>query len=488
MLIYFHKNKLRYEKGQLAPFFILILVVLIMMAMVTVNLSKVAFIKTDSSNAVDSGSLAAGSLMANLFNAVAKSNYAMEQDWLGFYVPVIISFVLALVPLTMAYTSLTTAQASYTAAVGSLQRACSLVGCCFVVKPTCCVTYYSACSAAGTALAAGIAANATALTQLTTFIRSAGGLILAIASFTITQYLLYRNIRKMADSEEVDEKGNVIGWRQRAINLGHRFAFINSGIGSKLKEGSPPPSFTDLDKMNNFRNEFSQFLDNLSYIAEYTYPWEDEKGREHYVRVKVDIDPVDTFDLQVALLPLAVELAPLVRSVFLAISAQTSISDSTRFAGSASGSACTSPCSAISSTQSAIYKNTSALASMASIFPLLAFALAGLSPVRRITDSNGLSINNLPDLINPPIICWINDIMDHNNPEAPHNRLVRVETTQHHQGADLGLWQTKYPDTNSYSLVDFSGEGKGKIRVQSEEDLRHDPSIIDTDTIGSGAP
>src|SRR3989338_7865986 len=102
MLTYFHKNKLRYEKGQLAPFFILILAVLIIMAMVTVNLSKVSFIKTDSSNAVDSGALAGGSVMANVFNGVASSNSAMEASYWEFYATISVSFVIALASLTSA--------------------------------------------------------------------------------------------------------------------------------------------------------------------------------------------------------------------------------------------------------------------------------------------------------------------------------------------------------------------------------------------------
>ncbi|MBM3250496.1 MAG: hypothetical protein FJZ09_06650, partial [Candidatus Omnitrophica bacterium] len=68
MLRYFHQNKLRYNKGQVAPFFIVIIIVIIIMAMVTVNLSKVALIKTETSNAADAGAIAAGSAMASLFN------------------------------------------------------------------------------------------------------------------------------------------------------------------------------------------------------------------------------------------------------------------------------------------------------------------------------------------------------------------------------------------------------------------------------------
>jgi hypothetical protein len=54
--------------------------------------------------------------------------------------------------------------------------------------------------------------------------------------------------------------------------------------------------------------------------------------------------------------------------------------------------------------------------------------------------------------------------------------LLTVESTQHHAGADLGLWQTQYPDTKSYSRVYFGGHG-----AIYQPYPRHDASIIATD-------
>lgn len=477
MLIYFHKNKLRYEKGQLAPFFILILVVVIMMAMVTVNLSKVAFIKTDTSNAVDSGSLAAGSLMANLFNAVASSNSQLETLYWQFYTSVSISFAMALVTLTM---SITSASAALTSAISAAMSACP-----------------SPCSATNLA-ASAITSNVPALKQLVRFMWSLTGIMLSVTAFQIAQYYFYLNIRKMAEDEELDDKGNVKGGRQRVISLGHRFAFINSGIGSKLKEGSPPAGIAQQEERNNFRNEFSGFLDNLGWNAEYTYPWKDGEERQHFVRINVDIDPVDTFDLQVTVLPLPAELALLGESLSLAFSSQASLTAAQSSYASAQGwlsmactyqglffsyIACCGPwnpgcCTAAayyyeewmtacamaaSALSSGITANSAAISAMSSIIPLMATAWVGLLPGLIITDNDG-------DSALPFIICWIDDIV--------HNRLVRLETTQHHEGADLGIWETNYPDTRSYSVVDFRGFGQIHPPV-----LKHDPSIVETDVI-----
>ncbi|MFZ2603281.1 MAG: pilus assembly protein TadG-related protein, partial [Candidatus Omnitrophota bacterium] len=104
MFIYFHNNKLSSnKKGQLAPIFIVVLVVLIIMTFVTVNLSKVAVFKTESSNAADAGGLAAGSVMANVFNGIAQSNSQMETYYWEFYATASVTFTIATVYLINAH-------------------------------------------------------------------------------------------------------------------------------------------------------------------------------------------------------------------------------------------------------------------------------------------------------------------------------------------------------------------------------------------------
>ncbi|MCX5701260.1 MAG: pilus assembly protein TadG-related protein [Candidatus Omnitrophica bacterium] len=57
MFSWFAGNKANYEKGQVFPFIIAIVVIIVIMAMVTANLGKLAIFKTDVSNAADSASL-----------------------------------------------------------------------------------------------------------------------------------------------------------------------------------------------------------------------------------------------------------------------------------------------------------------------------------------------------------------------------------------------------------------------------------------------
>jgi hypothetical protein len=441
MFIYFSKNKLNYNKGQLTPVYIVILTLLIIMAMVTVNLSKVAFIKTESSNAADAGALAAGSVMANVFNSVAQLNSQMELAYWQFYASMSVSFMIALALLTIAYLKADSALAL--AGIAAEQ----------IAEQTICVADIPA----GMAGAAALAASGY-LASLKVATIAIG---LTITAFSIAQYFFYLVIREMA------QKG-----RDSAIKIGHGFVFSNSGIGSKLKEGEP-------------RNAFSAFLDSLNSSEYYKFLWQDGQGRGHSVDSKVHIDEVDTFDLRITILPSLVVSALLTTSGWFASSGAYEMIGAAAaykgvvpvlklackkqaccFAGGPAAAACCPAYVDLSVGAGivlgiGIKNNTVAIASTTPIFPLLLAAWEGLLPGLNFTSSS--AADTLPF-----IISWIDDI--------DHNRLVRVDTNQHHEGTDLGLWQTQYPETYSYSVVDFRGMGQIYPAV-----LRHDASIIDTD-------
>lgn len=64
MFIDFSQNKIRYESGQVFPFLIAIICVIIIMAMIAVNLGQLALYRTDVSNAADAGALAGSSVIS----------------------------------------------------------------------------------------------------------------------------------------------------------------------------------------------------------------------------------------------------------------------------------------------------------------------------------------------------------------------------------------------------------------------------------------
>lgn len=69
--------------GQVTPFTIAIIVVLLMALMVAVNIGKVGLFRINASNAADSGALAGGTLHTNTLNAIGYINSDMQINWLS---------------------------------------------------------------------------------------------------------------------------------------------------------------------------------------------------------------------------------------------------------------------------------------------------------------------------------------------------------------------------------------------------------------------
>lgn len=70
------------KKGQIAPFLIAVIVILLIAVMVTVNLGKVSLTKTHTANAADAGALAGGSTMANGLNTIGDISDGMFADFI----------------------------------------------------------------------------------------------------------------------------------------------------------------------------------------------------------------------------------------------------------------------------------------------------------------------------------------------------------------------------------------------------------------------
>jgi len=457
MFTSFHKNKLSSDnRGQLAPIFIVVLVILLIMTMVTVNLSKVSIFKTSSANAVDAGGLAAGSVMANVFNGVAQANSQFETIYWEFYASISVSFVLA-------YKDLIAADLAAAAALASATSAAS----------TACP---APCAAIGLASSASTSAGSGA-TAMQNFVLTNWAILIAVTAFSIAQYYFYLSLRRSSED----------GW-ENAMEIGHKFVFMNSDVGSKLKAGSPPDGVTAPEYKNNYRNEFSDFLENrIGHNSSYQYLWKDNQERSHYVHSTIDIDPIDTFDFLVAVMPLPVELALLYKNITLGETAALSLTMASVSYAAASvllsgACACQSCCggitapvccpcwlalcaSAVVMLSSGMGANSTAIATMKPIYYITAIAWAGLLPGFTFRDSGSLAAMMFT-------ICWIDDIV--------HNRKVRVDSWQHHEGASLGLWDTRYPEIHSFSIIDFTG--RGKIHPPK---LRHDASIVVTDIVGA---
>lgn len=79
-MICFRKNK---KEGQIAPFLIAVIVILLIALMVTVNLGKISLTRTATANSADAGALAGASTMANGLNAIKDISAGMFADFIA---------------------------------------------------------------------------------------------------------------------------------------------------------------------------------------------------------------------------------------------------------------------------------------------------------------------------------------------------------------------------------------------------------------------
>ncbi len=477
MFIYFNQNKLAYHKGQLAPFFIVFIILVIIAALVTVNIGKVAKTKIYSGNAADAGVLAAASTMASAFNYIAVANSQMKVNYQYF-------FGLASISFGIGYVKAATAMASTNTGVTAAGTACGCTVCC----PQPC-GWVSTCPCFATACAAAVTALEAAAAALGTFVTTMESLIVQVTSFYWLQFEFYKMIRE-----------NIDDYYQSALESGYSFAFSNSGISSKLQDcGLEDSSLCDtceadcqvdcddrcgdrddylidekhlydecmdtcsreelnclINNCQSHRGEYSLWLkdeiDGVSNQEIINYEWLDGQERSHDVSTQVVIDPVDDYVLKHTVLPFIGVIALLTTARFTAASAATTLA-------AAAGVAC-AHASACEVAGAATGTNSLQIGALSASVA----AHAGLAV-------NGTFTSSSDSDAWPYIIYRIDDV--------PHNKLVDVYQTQRHQGADLGAWSTEYPLTTSSSRASFAGQGS----IDYGPD--YDATIISTDFLGS---
>lgn len=79
MMLWFRRG---IKKGQITPFLIAVIVILLSAIMIAVNVGKVSMTKTNTANAADAGALAGGTHHTNTLNTLADTNTAMIAEYL----------------------------------------------------------------------------------------------------------------------------------------------------------------------------------------------------------------------------------------------------------------------------------------------------------------------------------------------------------------------------------------------------------------------
>lgn len=77
MMLWFHRIR---KKGQITPFLIAVIVILLSAIMLTVNVGKVSMTKTNTANAADAGALAGASIMATTLCGIKDTSTNMYME------------------------------------------------------------------------------------------------------------------------------------------------------------------------------------------------------------------------------------------------------------------------------------------------------------------------------------------------------------------------------------------------------------------------
>ncbi len=266
MYITFSKHKANYKKGQLTPFFIALIAVLIIAVFVTINAGKISLFKTHTANAADAGALAGGSVMASVFNTQSVMNSQMIVQYQMFMAEMGVLLALFAASLLVAVVS------------------CVATGCC-----SCC-GYGCPCDCCCPSLPCGRASRV-AITTMKAMIAST-------SAAWVAQIFYFEAMRKQA------KEG-----RDSAIETAYRYSFINSGIGNKLVPGNIPVDAGEIrGDNNNYLDTFNDWI-KTSEVTSGHYKWLDGQSRGHWVQADVQTDDVNEYKLKVSILPVPVVLA-----------------------------------------------------------------------------------------------------------------------------------------------------------------------------------
>lgn len=246
--------------GQITPFLLVVLVILLSAAIATINIGRTSIDKTYSANSADAGALAGASGMAGVMNYLAEANDSLRQNYDAFYegqmLPVFETADDAWMEIQQYSLAAMALIAAMTVTVLSIQG-------------------WAACAAAAAyALLAALTAAAMiliyqAIQQTVRFNTAIGVLMNFLEQFYENQLQAYCDIRKNADEA-------CTGAGETANSL----AFSNSGISQKLSDSQ--------------QSSFSSFMTSPSG----SFSWQDKANAAHTVSVNVDIPSLDNYILQ----------------------------------------------------------------------------------------------------------------------------------------------------------------------------------------------
>ena len=441
---YFHQHRSQYHKGQLAPFFIVLIVVLIIAALVTVNIGKIARTKTYSGNSTDAGALAAASTLAYALNYVATANEKMEGNYENFNEEAGKHFTNAWAHLSMAQTYITFAMITAYKWPSRTAR--------FLVSP--------------------------AQDEVDDFVDEMDllrdeevdsstnmpkGIVPHYHKFQQDYYEFIRG-------KVHDDGDNSNDLYTNALVAGYKFNLLNSGIAVKKGEQG--------------QSDFQSYVDgitisNVTNNGEKSYSWQDGQGRDHEVTAKIKIDNLRNYRISKtsskyqpvisqlrSISSIGESVSTILEVVYYLLIIGQYLKDCCEERGNKycciAWYAVYAICMML--LYYSYYLNSANMASSEAVWQ-------GLQ-----TDTSTFT-SVLKEDTEPYIICWINAI--------EHNRLVEAYNEQEHEGktyeAGEGtgeLWEVSYPEIESSTKATFNYENRGTIYPPS---ALHDSAITEVD-------
>ena len=460
MFSYFSRHKCQYHKGQLAPFFIALIVIIAIAILITVNIGKVSLTKTYTANACDAGALAGATVMAALYEGLAETKEAMMEYWDAFS--------------TTMFSDLFRAEAMREVQERRMDEAKeqALYALFALVMAQIFAMMWGQCEHNAASLTYAIS------TYGATYFLSKAMENLFLVKEDVPNVLkpMLEMIKANLDGhhssmwENYDElRKNVDEAHENAIEVAYKLAFINSGIGGKLTDDQ--------------RDAFDDWLSDDS--APYTsgnYSWQDGQGRAHSVNVSVTINPIRTYvwvvttltysaltDLFDDAIELCDELYEHVKEVYddfyramTAIFAQVVAGIAEVGLCKAMNACCPDPACVACGFIMLAYSMTMAVwyfALVVAMGYIVYQLLTHIPDALEVLDDIQEDIQEITDGLNPrgdvanpgsdEVLCYLNAV--------PHSHRVSVTSSQFHQGKGYGFWRARYPTVGSSAVARFGG-------------------------------
>lgn len=258
-----HFKKRVSPKGQVVPFLLVVLVILLIASLSTINIGRVSLDKTAANNSADAGALASASAYAGAFNWLAETNEVVL--WLTYQQFRVVMYDLyeegdSIIDVAIAY--------------GATAMALALAGYYTVQSgvPTCCAVF-----------------NWQYLVAMALYIASASACVLSAAE--VQKFIVVSSfMRSLVDNHYETQKENyrvicesMQEARVNSSDTGYYYNFSNANISSKLSEEQS--------------NQLSAWFSAEGYTSG-SYTWQDKISQAHTVNASIDVPGISSYQLQ----------------------------------------------------------------------------------------------------------------------------------------------------------------------------------------------